>query len=372
MINVTTYFNTNCYYHIPTGYVFYHSPTSNKYNFVGVDQHFVNEQVYDKKMKTAFTNFISNVTTVNVVWPDKDHTIYRGLQTCLLNTKTQEILHFGYDKASSFIIGKNIVHNGENYAMPAPLYMTKRNTNKVKVFSCPRSIRSKICFHHLNDPVIFELPDSCFYGRNLEIIKQSRNGFYNCCENNYLDAAKLLYGFDGITYDLSRAFDDACSNGSIDCAEWLLKLREKQMFELHDLERLFVNSGFLGSIAIGKLLLELNSNLKSDSTTWATLCKNGKLEFVQWFYRTCGPVLHYSNDLPFRLAAVDGNLSVAKFLYECGQVDITANSHEAHRGSFINGHNETYDWLNSLLFFEVTDTTDKIYSVKMPVWYTFA
>lgn len=234
MLSVTKYLDSRYYYHVPTGYVFF--KMGNKYPLRGVDRNFTHDIVHTEEMDWTFTKLISNITSINVVWPDEDHIIHDKLQQSLLNTKTQEILYFGCDKASSFIVGKNIEHLDGNYPMPAPLYLTKRNTTKVAVFSCPRSIRSKICFEYLKDPVIFELPDSCFYGRDLDIIKQCRQGFYKCCEHGYLDAAKFLYQFGNLTYNLDDAFYSAYSDEGNDCADWLFDLKEMQKFELREFD----------------------------------------------------------------------------------------------------------------------------------------
>ena len=77
-------------------------------------------------------------------------------------------------------------------------------------------------------------------------------------------------------------------------------------------------------------------------------CLNGHLTVAKWLYVLGDIDIHANNEYAFRFSCMHGHLTVVKWLYSLGDVDIHADNEEAFRWSCYYGHLPIAQWLYSL------------------------
>ena len=77
-------------------------------------------------------------------------------------------------------------------------------------------------------------------------------------------------------------------------------------------------------------------------------CKYDHLTVAKWLYSVGDVDIHVNNEEAFRKSCYYGYLTVAKWLYSIGNVDIHVNNEEAFMGSCYNDHLSVAKWLYSL------------------------
>ena len=100
-------------------------------------------------------------------------------------------------------------------------------------------------------------------------------------------------------------------------------------------------------------------------------CMNGNLELAKWLLKV-NPNIDISakNEHAFRWACMNGHLELAKWLLEINPyIDITSNSNEAFLGACFNGKLNVAQWLSKIMpecyeITEVTMNTNNKYIIK--------
>ena len=75
-------------------------------------------------------------------------------------------------------------------------------------------------------------------------------------------------------------------------------------------------------------------------------CK-GDIGYVETFCRNGGNY-HYNNDQGFLECRLYGNIDLAEYLFDLGQVDIHYNRDEAFWLSYNKGHMDMAEWIHSM------------------------
>ena len=77
-------------------------------------------------------------------------------------------------------------------------------------------------------------------------------------------------------------------------------------------------------------------------------CENGYLTVAKWLYNIGGVDIHAENELEFAWSCNNGHLAIAQWLYSLGNVNIHAENEAAFRWSCNNGHLAVAQWLYGL------------------------
>ena len=77
-------------------------------------------------------------------------------------------------------------------------------------------------------------------------------------------------------------------------------------------------------------------------------CENGQLTVAKWLYSRGNVNIHANNEHAFQLSCKNGHLAVAQWLYSLGNVDIHVSDKYAFKYSCKNGHLAVAKWLYSL------------------------
>ena len=136
-------------------------------------------------------------------------------------------------------------------------------------------------------------------GNNMYHIKLYHRLILDAADNNFIHILKWLLEIDhDIINDISvmsQAFTEACFQGYMDMAEWLLSLNCIDMhIDIHfDNETPFRFACMGGKIEMAKWLLSIDPDIdihvNSDDAFWSA-CGNGHLEVAQWLYGLDGKI----------------------------------------------------------------------------------
>jgi hypothetical protein len=83
----------------------------------------------------------------------------------------------------------------------------------------------------------------------------------------------------------------------------------------------------------------------SNDDTFQRACRYGHLSITKWLYGLGGVNIHAYDDYAFRWACINGHESIAKCLYSLGGVDIHINYEFAFRWACGNGQESIAKWL---------------------------
>lgn len=156
---------------------------------------------------------------------------------------------------------------------------------------------------------------------------------------------KKIYGNLYIFNDLNNYFSWICQNSNIDHIKRIYSSKKVSS----------VSSGFIFSCKANRVdVVEYLYNLgffPSDiRVVFHIACKNKSLDVVKWFHQK--NLLNYIDNFTdyFILACNYGNLSIAKFIYQCfkKKVDVCHKNHLVFRMSCQKNYLEQAKWLYSL------------------------
>ncbi len=89
------------------------------------------------------------------------------------------------------------------------------------------------------------------------------------------------------------------------------------------------------------------------NTEFRNACKNGNIDIAKWLYQKTqihlyGCInIHHNSDEAFRYTCKNGHLEIAQWLYSLGKIKIRSMSDYAFIGACIYGHLEVAKWLYS-------------------------
>lgn len=112
----------------------------------------------------------------------------------------------------------------------------------------------------------------------------------------------------------------------------------------------FIDACTNGNLPLAKEIYNTNDiDIHSnEDNAFIMACANGHLPVAKWLY-SLGGIDHTSNDdHVFRRACTNGHLRVAMWLYHLGGVDDAANYREPFHNACTNGHLEVLLWLTTI------------------------
>lgn len=214
-----------------------------------------------------------------------------------------------------------------------------------------------------------------------DISEETRGyAFREACRNGHLSSAKILYKAEYV----KQSMRDACENGHLDIVIWLMELgycdveegfilacKNRHTKIIRCLMDKISNSAIWsasftasadGNIDVLSILAPRQKGTSRD-VELAIAARLGLLELGKWLVSTGDADIHFSSELPFRMACANGNEEFAKWLYEIsvsgyrdgenwlvapGEIDIHAREEDAFVEAAIAGHETIARWLYSL------------------------
>ena len=122
-------------------------------------------------------------------------------------------------------------------------------------------------------------------------------------------------------------------------------LYEKGNISLDDVETACCNN-HVGFAAWLYSLLPIKDKTKA----FDSACSHGSLDAAKWILSIPGDLnVRYENDSPFRYACSNGHLDVAKWLLEIqSDIDVHAEDDDAFCSAVHYGHDDVAEWLYTL------------------------
>jgi len=204
-----------------------------------------------------------------------------------------------------------------------------------------------------------ELVNLCRYGdfdgakKHLELnsdipISDYEHAFRWACKNGHVPTVELMLAIKPTVnvsaYD-NFAFKTACKKGFLQVAKIIYAIDQSIDISANN-EHLFRAVCTNGHLEVAKWLLEIKPDIKILAKKFCA-CKlarvNGHDKVVQWLLEIKQG--NYKTDVDFRYACVNGNLPLAKKLFEeKPAIDISYNNEFAFRMACANGHLEVAKW----------------------------
>lgn len=147
--------------------------------------------------------------------------------------------------------------------------------------------------------------------------------FNNYCSKGDIISAKNLYKNNTNLYISNISFKEACNNGHLDIAIWLLEINSSNMFEIN--EHTFKYACTEGHLNIAIWLLKINPNIDISiinnsnvgfTNTFDFICYNGHLDVIKWLIKLKPELISKINNNVFKLVCTNGHLDFAKWIFE--------------------------------------------------------
>lgn len=164
-----------------------------------------------------------------------------------------------------------------------------------------------------------------------ECVKIISCGFQMCCTNNNVAAAKLLSTLNDFdhTYLSSELIEECMLNDKYqDIIVFLIKICKKHKIKINII-KLFLKSCAKNCYNIALWIFSI-ANINLNNKNLGTLClefccKNGNLSFVKWLCSK-GVDIHFTDEIPFRIACDYGHMNVAKWIAESDYIDFSVHA----------------------------------------------
>lgn len=137
--------------------------------------------------------------------------------------------------------------------------------------------------------------------------------FINACYNGYLHIASWLLSLDekpNVKIEDDLCFKEACMNGYLYVAEWLMTLDDKP--SVHTIIELFCDAFKKGNLEVAEWLFSLEDIQKNINSIFSTQCECGNINLVKWIYNKDNKVAQYED--AFLKACVNGYINIAQWL----------------------------------------------------------
>jgi hypothetical protein len=162
-----------------------------------------------------------------------------------------------------------------------------------------------------------------------------------------LGAEKRLFEYEALLYIKLNEIEENKREWQKRCGE-----RLPMSFFDHIEKFLFIRSsseiiGSIGSQRLIEYFLETNNHANKD-LIFIQLCANGNLFLAQWLYQLGNVNIHTEYDDAFHEACIHGHFPIIKWLYSLGGIDIHIDEDDAFRVACENGHLSIAQWLYSL------------------------
>ncbi len=221
---------------------------------------------------------------------------------------------------------------------------------------------------------LFEIQDFLYKNPSINISDDNEFAFCQACINGYLDVAKWLLTFKpdiDIGVYKNSPFHYACNFEHIEIAKLIYSLKPDVIKESG--ESAFHTACFNGNLELAKWIISIEPNLKiifnayegienidsddNEVSTFVTACSSGNFELVKWLFeiRPDIKISEYTAFDAFVNACHKGRLDIAKFILEKKpnlnireQNDFTFFNTCVQADEGVDGCFETAQWLTTL------------------------
>lgn len=154
----------------------------------------------------------------------------------------------------------------------------------------------------------------------------------DCCQNGHLDIVKFLYELNELPNPKisfrsrkNDIFDIACKNGHLKIAKWInqLAIQTGERISSRDFIKYINNDNPYNQHKVAKFIYSLNQKLppnKKMDYAFRLSCKNGNLKIAKWIYNTCLKNnfkinINKNNYSLFKESCLHGKAEIAEWLY---------------------------------------------------------
>lgn len=169
---------------------------------------------------------------------------------------------------------------------------------------------------------------------------QNSDDVPKACAANDVEGLRRMIALESekSTYhDYDRLFLCACSDGYKEIAQLLLDYSHQNRRRPIDIH-----------YAYSEDTVDGYEYMRNHESAFINACSNGHLDIAKWLVQICNIDININDDEPFCEACFNGHLDIAQWLVEIGNVNIHVNNDEPLHHAYENNHTHVVHWLLSI------------------------